>query len=175
MLATEPQNWKNVSNTTDYNRLLKCWMNGLSIGPSLVRERKTTRLIENTHTLYLFRTKFKLVSCVRQIMLKFYGDDSTWQFFNFADKTGRVWVRGWICMKVDKVKLENQLRIVFWHAKLTWSNYLSVENSYSLTIQKIMPPERHLVLHFSTRVRKHFTKFVAGVRRAQVSVCLGIC
>ena len=121
---TKPQNWKNVSNTTDYNRLLKCWKNELNIGPSLVRERKTTRLIENTHTLYLFRTKFKLVSCVRQITLKFYGDDSIWQFFNFADKTGRVWVRSWICTKVDKVKLENQLRIVFWHAKLTWSNCL---------------------------------------------------
>ena len=76
-------------------------------------KEKPQDLVENTHTLYLFRTKFKLVSCVRQIDNGIYGDDSTWQFFNFADKTGRVWVRGLICMKVDKVKLENQLRIVF--------------------------------------------------------------
>ena len=65
------------------------------------------KLSSDQQDLYLVWTKFKLVSCVRQIDNEIYGDDSTWQFFNFADKTGRAVVRGWICMKVDKVQLQN--------------------------------------------------------------------
>ena len=84
--------------------------------------------------LYLLWTKFKLVSCVRQIGNGIYRDHSTWQFFNFNDKTDRAVVRGWICLKIDKVELQNQLKIVFWHAKLALSYYLLQKNSYSLTI-----------------------------------------
>ena len=58
------------------------------------KKEKSQDFNENTHTLYLFRTKFKLVSCVRQIDNGIYGDDSTWQFFNFNDKTDRAVVRG---------------------------------------------------------------------------------